>query len=411
MEENTLKSVCQSVIVLTAVLWGAVCAWARVPPEGRPAWLPEVGPYMQRAAASGFQGSLVIADRQGTTLFEKAYGKADRDAGTPFTLDTAVNIGSTRKAYVAAIIMSLADEGILAVDAPISRYLPAVPTDKAAITLHQLMTHTAGLPDDEGGPMKRLGRDALMRQILETKLLFPPGTDFSYSDTGYALLQVIAERVSDTTFRNLVRLRIVKPLDLQHTGFLDDPVWTFNNGRVPVAHGYVNGKHDKTSARHRPRTGWSPLGAGLVLSTPRDAVTWLQGLLEGRAVSPMAVKQIFTRHVSRLENEVWYGYGWFIIDNEERGRVFGHGGATISHNFYVSYLKDAELFISAASNRIDVMRKDVNGDGDMTDKGETSEIFYAAQIVGGLTEAIHQHDFTIVPGFMQTMERHEPTDD
>lgn len=364
-------------------------------------WLDQVAPYMERVAAAGFHGSIVVADENGAILFEDAYGYADLENKSPFTLETAVNIGSTRKAYIAAVIMSLVDDGVLTVEALISRYLPDVPPDKGEITLHQLMTHTSGLPDDFGGPMDRIERDDLMRRILESELRFEPGTDYSYSDMGYALLQVVAERVSGVPFRDLVRDRIIRPLGLSSTGYLDAPAWRFNGGDIRVAKSYNNGAEDMMSAMYRPRTGWSPLGAGLILSTPRDAVAWMRGLREGRVVSAASVERIFSPHHEMIEDTLWYGYGWHVIDNEARGHAYGHGGASISQSFYIQYLKDDGLYIAAASNRIDIERNDNNGDGDTNDPGEISETIYAGQVAGGLARAIHQRDFTVLPRFMQ----------
>lgn len=403
----TEKAARRSLLVLTLLLLSAACddhqnrdGQMSTPAPANPARVSEIAPYMTKVAEAGFQGSIVVADDNGEIFFERAYGFADLENEIPFTPETAVNIGSTRKAYVSAIIMSLVDEGLLATDARITTYLQNVPPDKKTITLHQLMSHTAGLSDEFGTPLDTIERDELQDRILESELIFEPGSKYEYSDMGYALLQIIAEKVSGVPFRTLVDRRIFSPLDLDHTGFLDHPGWVFNGGDIPVALGYVNENEDKTELVHRPRTGWSPLGAGPMASTPRDAVKWMHSLAQGRVVSTDSVEQLFNPHIVMKPDVHWYGYGWRISKTDEKGTVIAHGGASNSHNFYIQYIKDDGVYIAAASNLIKLVRTDNNGDGDTTDPGDIHETFYAAEAAGGLARAIHQQDFTVLPRFM-----------
>ncbi|PYQ60465.1 MAG: hypothetical protein DMF53_16980, partial [Acidobacteria bacterium] len=122
----------------------------------------------------GYSGSVLVA-QHGEVILNKGYGLADRAHGVPFTSDTVFDIASISKQFTAAAVLRLEMQGKLKVEDRIKRFFPEAPPDKAAITLHQLLTHTAGLPETLGPEDEALPRHAFLKRLYATRLLSPPG--------------------------------------------------------------------------------------------------------------------------------------------------------------------------------------------------------------------------------------------
>ena len=133
-------------------------------------------------------------------MLHKGYGLANRASGAAWTPDTVGNIGSITKQFTAAAILKLEAMGRLKVSDSMAAHLPGVPADKAGITLHQLLTHTAGFPGDLGGrDDEPIGRDELVARVLAAPLARAPGQGFDYSTRATACAAIV-ERVSGTGY-------------------------------------------------------------------------------------------------------------------------------------------------------------------------------------------------------------------
>src|SRR5512147_2220324 len=128
--------------------------------------------WLQRA---GFQGGALVA-KGDRVLLRRGYGMSDREAGVPYDVDTVFSLGSITKQFTAAAILKLEMQGKVRVEDPIARFLPGVPADKQAVTIHQLLTHTSGLDSDFADDFDPVGRDAYVARALASKLLSPPGS-------------------------------------------------------------------------------------------------------------------------------------------------------------------------------------------------------------------------------------------
>jgi CubicO group peptidase (beta-lactamase class C family) len=144
----------------------------------------KIDEFMTRLEAWGFSGAIIVA-KDGQIALSKGYGLADREKQVPFTPDTASSIGSITKQFTAAAILKLEMQGKLKVGDPIGKYLPDVPPDKAGITIHHLLTHTAGFRGDFGGrDSDPISRDDLVKLVLAAPLKFKPGEQHEYSNEG-----------------------------------------------------------------------------------------------------------------------------------------------------------------------------------------------------------------------------------
>lgn len=239
---------------------------------------------MRAAEAKGFSGVVRIS-KGGQTVLDKGYGLADRENKIPFAPSTVVQIGSNTKDFTAVAILQLQQRSLLSVQDKLSRFFPNAPADKKDITIWQLMKHEAGYPLGLGGDFDKVSRQALIDSAMAFKLLFPPGSRESYSNTGYSILAAIIEMVSKKTYDEYLRDNILSPLGLTHTGFLL-PGFSSRD----LARGYrVNGD-DAGTMLEKPHAAdgpyWNLRGNGGMLSTLGDMSAFYTALFETEKLLP-----------------------------------------------------------------------------------------------------------------------------
>lgn len=304
---------------------------------------------MKERAAGGFAGVLLVA-KGGDVILAKGYGMADRDKKIPVTADTVMCIGSVTKQFTGAAILKLEAQGKLNVTDPITRFFKDVPADKAGITLHHLLTHTAGFADALGDDDQVIGRDEYVRLALTSKLPSKPGERHRYSNVGYSLLGAVIELVTGQSYEQYVHDHLFVPAGMTKTGYRL-PKWAPGE----LAHGYLRDGKDWGTARDKPGDAdgpyWHLRANGGLLSTAGDMYRWHLALL-GEAVLPKAAKnKYFTPHVP--EGPVGgshYGYGW-VIDRTPRGtRVITHNGGNgvVAADCYRFLDDDVFLFIASS---------------------------------------------------------------
>jgi CubicO group peptidase (beta-lactamase class C family) len=270
--------------------------------------------YLSRIVPFGFAGAALVA-HQGQILLREGYGLANRERGVANTADTIFNTGSITKQFTAAAIMKLAMQGKLSPHAPISRYLHGVPADKANITLHHLLTHTAGLINYVADDYVMVDREEMLENVLTAPLHFAPGEQYEYSNAGYSLLAAIVEMVSERPYETFLQTELLQSAGLQHTGYRA-PDWSRQN----VAHWYV-GSTDNGTPLTKPYPSWSVMGNGEMLSTLDDLYRWHVALSDDTFLSPTAKEQMYTPFLRG------YAYGWRVLETE-LGRLIRHNGAS-----------------------------------------------------------------------------------
>lgn len=351
-----------------------------VPPPQNPS---ELDAYLDLLGDAGFSGTILIAQGE-QIVADKAYGYANIAAEIPITTDTVFDSGSLSKQFTAAAILHLEEQGLLELDSTLADFFENVPADKADITIHQLLTHTAGFPgyvyiDD----LTETSRDEAQQMAFQAELLSEPGTEHDYSDTGYGLLAIIVELVSEQSFQSYLHENLFAPAGMASTGFYNEPRWD----NVTVANGYSNDV-DFGSAATRPGPYWGLLGFGGVLTTSGDLYKWGESLKSHSILSEDSIIKLFTPYVREFEGEEsFYGYGWVVIDMEDYGRVIFHDGATDSHNAIMIMADDFDTTFIVMSNRID--------------EKPDSEIFYGTDTGFALGMSFLSNDFTILPEYAQ----------
>ncbi len=303
--------------------------------------------YMNRLTAQGFSGGLLVA-RDGALVLSKGYGMADRARSLPFSNTTVFPTGSITKQFTGAAILKLEMMGKLSVEDRLTTYFDAVPADKAGITLHHLLTHSAGFPGALGFDFAAISREDYVAEAMASDLMFQPGAGYEYSNVGYSLLAAIIEQVAGTSYDAFVQQHLFEPAGMTQTGYVFSR-WQPEDH----AHGYRDGEDwgtfaDKTWADDGPY--WHLRGNGGILSTLDDLYLWHRAL-DGEAVlSKEARQKYYAPHVREGEGSPsFYGYGW-TTQETPRGQLIAHnGGNPYFSNDFLRYV-DAGVVIYLTSN-------------------------------------------------------------
>jgi CubicO group peptidase (beta-lactamase class C family) len=300
-------------------------------------------------------GGAVLVVKQGRVLYSEAFGNADVEAGREITLATNFRLASVTKQFTAMAVMMLAERAKLSLDQTLRDFFPDFALVGNTITVRHLLTHTSGLvayedvmPDSTKIPL--LDKDVLrlIKGIDSTH--FAPGTRFEYSNSGFALLALIVEKVSGRSFAQFLKENIFLPLGM-------DATLAFEQGISEVsdrAYGYTP---DSIQAGRFARTDQSPtssvLGDGGIYSSVTDLRKWAEALTEGALVSKRTLEEILSHRAVVTEGKTWYGYGWYI------GSIHGvpayyHGGSTIGFRTFILRVPDKGLSVITLFNRADV---------------------------------------------------------
>jgi CubicO group peptidase (beta-lactamase class C family) len=294
----------------------------------------QLAPYIESIGAGfgpGYQASgFVSVAGAGQVLYAEGFGFADASEKTRNTADTPFRIGAVTKQFTAAAILRLCARGKLSLDDTVAELLPGYPEVGARITVHQLLSHTAGLPNylTSAALAGRMNQKLTPQQLLELfwnePLEFAPGSDFRYSDSGYAVLGAIIEKVSGRAYAEHMQRDLFDRFGLTHTTVGDT-----EDG----ARGYVAGESGALEPALTIDASILYAAAG-IRSSANDLLRWHDALAAGAALAP-AQLELFSKPVR--EN---YAYGWFV--REDHGfTVTSHAGAT--PGFSAEFLRVPEL--------------------------------------------------------------------
>ncbi|MHC5003020.1 MAG: serine hydrolase [Planctomycetota bacterium] len=304
--------------------------------------------HLSRLEGVGFSGAVAVARDDGIVL-EKGYGPADRESGRPVTADTVFTIGSITKQFTAAAIMTLQMRGALAVEDRITDYFDDVPPDKRSITIHQLLTHTAGFPPAIGDDFDTSAtRDRFLREALSVELRFPPGEGYEYSNVGYSLLGIIVELVSGEPYEHYLRTHLFTPAGMTRTGYL---LPEYEEAELAV--GYRDGERWGTF-RGRPKLAdgpsWHLRANGGLHSTVGDMMRWDRALRGETILSADAKARMFAPHADEGGGQSFYGYGWAIFRTPWDTSLIAHnGGNGIFSADFRRYVDDGFVIYAVTS--------------------------------------------------------------
>jgi CubicO group peptidase (beta-lactamase class C family) len=291
---------------------------------------------------------VALLQRGDDDLVAVARGTAGTSPDTDCTLATRFQIASVTKQFTAAAVLLLADRGVLSTDDPVSRWLDDCPAAWAPITVHHLLSHTAGVVHWEGLPgvdvTKPVGTAEKLRIFTGAPLLGPPGERFSYSSPGYVVLAHIIEMATVQSFRSFLDREILRPLGMDAT-FDGNPA-----GQPGLATGHQDGR--PVASFDLDTLG---SGTGSIWSTAGDLARWDRAVAGGEILSAAAWAAMFTVHapvedddgVVRTEG---YGYGWFIGSSADGRRLVYHPGDNPGFRSINVVFPDDDVRLAVLSN-------------------------------------------------------------
>ena len=232
---------------------------------------------------------------------------------------TLVDVGSITKTITGVMAAAQVERGRLSFDTRLGEVFPQAPADKAVITLHQLLTHTAGLPEAVADDLVSISREDFLRDAFRAPLHSPPGAKYAYSNVGYGVVAAMIEQRSGRAYEDVLRDEVLAGLSLQDTGYAA----AYDDARSLRA---ADGASIARASWGDHAPGWHLIGNGGLVSSVTDLVTFRRAFREGRLVSPSLRDQVQTPHVREDDADSFYGYGLVVHDLPGIRRVYGHDG-------------------------------------------------------------------------------------
>ena len=300
-----------------------------------------VGPAPGCAAAVSLNGDVV---------FEKAFGLADLEHNVPNTTQTIFESGSVAKQFTAAALVLLQQDGKLSLDDPVKRYIPELPDYGSPLTIRHLLNHTSGLRDwgtvlsltGAGRGERVINQDLALDVITHQRSLdFTPGSEYSYSNSGYNLAAIIVERVSKQKFPAFVEERLFKPLGMKNSSWRDD---------------YQRIVPGRAQAYSRQGNGpWrlnmpfmNVYGNGGMLTTVGDWMKW-NAMLDSQSLGAALVSALETRGVLNDGRKISYALG-LTVGTYKGLKDVSHGGSTAGYQTFMARYPDNRVSVAVMCN-------------------------------------------------------------
>jgi CubicO group peptidase (beta-lactamase class C family) len=295
----------------------------------------------ERAAAGQFSGTVLVAHR-GKPVLTRSYGLADAARNVTNTTNTSFDLASMTKSFTAVAVAHLVQEDLLAFTDPVAAHLDGYPADVAAVTVHQLLTHTAGAGRPGVGNQRPPGEDdwnseediwqGMSAYLRTLPLRFTPGTRFGYSNDGYFVLGEIVAAVSGLSYHDYVRRHVFAPAGLTDTDFYPRPAVVADRG---IAHGYATQPSgERVDITTTPLLSYIGSPYHGAFSSAPDLLRFANALHGNRLLRP-AYTKVVTGGKHALSpadrppydgEHLFYGYG-HIESVTANQHVIGHSGS------------------------------------------------------------------------------------
>jgi cyanophycinase len=302
-------------------------------------------------ARLGAPGAAVLVAVDGRVLVNKGYGLADVGARTPVTTRTNFRLASVTKQFTAAATLLLVKDGKLRLNETLADIFPGFPAYGRRITVRHLLSHTSGLIDYEdfvpdSQTVQVHDADALARMMAVDSTYFAPGTQFKYSNTGFALLAEIVAKRSGKSFATFLRERIFVPLGMHKTVAFEEGVSTV--AFRALGHSMQDGAWVRTDQSNTSAV----LGDGGIYTSVDELYRWDQALYTGELLPQAMLAEAMADHPLADGSKSGYGYGWYTDTYRGLPRVW-HTGSTRGFRNMIMRFPGQRAVIIALTNRND----------------------------------------------------------
>ncbi|MBK7816330.1 MAG: beta-lactamase family protein [Sphingobacteriaceae bacterium] len=295
-----------------------------------------------------FNGTILVAENN-QVIYKNGFGYANMEWNVPNTTNTRFRLASLGKQFTALLIMQLVEEGKIKLEGKICDYLPEYPaTSGKIITIHQLLTHTSGIPnyhiipDYDANQGRAYTRSEYMDLFKNQKLMFKPGTQYYYTNLGYFVLGCIAEKVSGKSYTQLIKQKIFDPAGMTESNTEEEKQVIPN-----LAYGYnfIYTGYEPARFRHPSQV----FGAGHIITTVEDFFKYDQALHNYKLLS---------EKYQKLTNTVYkngYGYGWnmsyYPKSKNDSVTLASHDGGTYGFaSVAYRFIEDNKLIVAFSNS-------------------------------------------------------------
>ncbi len=284
----------------------------------------------QLAVDKSFSGGLLII-KDGKKIFSKGYGYANKEQKIPFTPATLASTGSITKAFTAAAIMKLYEQKKLSLNDPLKKFFPNVPPGKAAITIHQLLTHSSGFHEfleNDKGDYEKIEKDEFLKRAFKEPLAFEPGKKAIYTNVGMSILAIIIEQVSGMDYESFLKESLFKQIEVKNISYCY-PL----TGKEIIAHGYKNGIDWGTHQQHFKDAGggpyWNLKGNGGLEASLDDMFYWSNSFTNHTILHDTTIQKMFTAQIAEegYNGRSYFGYGCNISQSRRNTKMIDNGGS------------------------------------------------------------------------------------
>lgn len=311
-------------------------------------------------AAKEFNGNVLVAEK-GKVIYEKSFGLANEKTKQKLDKNTVFELASVSKQFTAMGIVQLEKEGKLSYNDPLTKYFPELSFYKP-ITIDNLLHHTSGLPDymslfDKNWDKKKFATNKDIVEMLakyKPELLFVPGDKYEYSNTGYALLGLIIEKVSKQSYGDYLNKKIFKPLGMANTRvyrsrYKPEKISNYALGYVVDSLGNKKLLDDLGKEYYTYYLD-GIVGDGMVNSTTGDLLKWDRALYGDKLVNQKDKDLIFSSIVTKDNKDTRYGYGWAIDTKYPFGKIANHSGGWAGYITFIERDLDYDKTIIILQN-------------------------------------------------------------
>ncbi|MBL7858988.1 MAG: serine hydrolase [Cyclobacteriaceae bacterium] len=307
----------------------------------------ELDALLTKTYKSGEPGATALVAKAGKPIFRQAYGMANLEHNVVMSPEHVFEIGSITKQFTAVGILMLLEQGKLALEDPITKFITGYPTHGHTITIHHLLTHTSGIKSYTS--MERwtkLWRNDMtpleMIDLFKNEPMdFAPGEKWEYNNSAYFMLGYIIEKASGIPYPEFLEKNIFIPLGMKNSYYGSQSAIIKNRAQgYQKKEGYVNAEYLSLT---------QPYAAGSIMSNVDDLLTWQLALQSGKLVKKETLQKAFTNYKLNNGKPTNYGYGWGLSEINGSATL-EHSGGIFGYTTNAVYLPKEDVFVVVFSN-------------------------------------------------------------
>jgi CubicO group peptidase (beta-lactamase class C family) len=287
-------------------------------------------------------GGVVLVAKNGKVLYKKAFGLADLELNVPVNDSMIFQIGSNTKQFTAVAILQLIEKNKLQLEDTLGKFITGAPYPVGRITMRQLLSHTSGLTEKNGGVVGNLLKGKSFDTSIAGSIV--PGAKWEYNNVNFFALGFIIEKITGMSYGDYIREHIFKPAGMSHSNLVEPKAVIKNR-----AHGYARDKNVNIRVTDITNAAGA---AGAIQSTAEDMLKWIEALQANMLLKPETLQLAFTPQKLNDGSVTDYGMGWYV--QELHGSpALRHGGGTTNQTSETLYLPQERVYVIILTNTTD----------------------------------------------------------